>query len=36
MALTGVPVSPAELGVFPTITLLNLVMAVLLLKNVQS
>ncbi len=36
MALTGVPISPVELGVFPTITLLNLVMAVLLLKNVQS
>ena len=35
MVLAGVPASPIELAVFPTITLLNLVMAVLLLKNIK-
>jgi len=33
MARVGVPVSAVELGVFPALTLLNLIMAVLLLKN---
>jgi hypothetical protein len=36
MVLAGVSASPIELAVFPSITLLNLVMAVLLLKNIQK
>jgi len=36
MARVGVPVSAVELVVFPTITLVNLVMVVVLLKNVSS
>jgi hypothetical protein len=36
MALSGAPVSPVELVVFPSLTLINLVLAVLLLKNVQA
>ena len=36
MALNEVAVSPAELVMFPLITLLNLVMAVLLLKHVEG
>jgi hypothetical protein len=35
MALSGVAISPVELIVFPSLTLINLVMAVLLLKNVE-
>ena len=35
MALSGVEISPVELGIFPSLTLLNLVMAVLLLINVD-
>jgi hypothetical protein len=31
----GVPVSVVELGVFPIITVLNLVLVVALLKNVK-
>jgi hypothetical protein len=34
MARVGVAVSMVELGIFPLLTLLNLIMAVLLLKNV--
>lgn len=34
MARVGVPVSVVELGVFPLLTLLNLVMAILLLRHV--
>ena len=34
MARVGVPVSVVELGVFPLLTLLNLVMAILLLKHI--
>jgi hypothetical protein len=36
MARVGVPVSVVELAVFPAITLANLVMASLLLKNIQE
>ncbi|HNT78948.1 MAG TPA: hypothetical protein PKH77_28415 [Anaerolineae bacterium] len=36
MAQVGVPVSAVELVVFPTITLVNLVMVVVLLKNISS
>ncbi|MCJ7701353.1 MAG: hypothetical protein MUO62_07205, partial [Anaerolineales bacterium] len=36
MARLGVPVSPVELGMFLLITALNLVLAVVLLKNVQA
>jgi len=36
MARLGVPVSVVELLVFPTITLINLVMVVILLKNISS
>jgi hypothetical protein len=36
MALSGVPVSPVELIVFPSLTLINLLLAVLLLKNVTA
>jgi hypothetical protein len=36
MALKGVPVSVIELGVFPTLTLLNAVMAVLLLRSIKD
>mgnify|MGYP001266104283 CR=1 FL=1 len=32
----GVPTSPVELGIFPTITVVNLVLAVLLLSNIDS
>jgi hypothetical protein len=35
MALSGVEISPVELSVFPSLTLLNLAMAVLLLINVD-
>jgi hypothetical protein len=35
MARVGVPVSVVELGVFPIITVLNLVLVVALLKNVK-
>lgn len=35
MARVGVPVTMVELGIFPIITLLNLVMVVALLKNVK-
>src|SRR3990172_6263920 len=35
MALNGVAINPVELLMFPLITLLNLVMAALLLKNVE-
>ena len=35
MARVGVPVTVVELGIFPTITLLNLVMVVALLKNME-
>lgn len=34
MARVGVPVSVVELGVFPAMTLLNLVMAVMLLRSI--
>lgn len=34
MARLGVPVSPIESGVFPTLALTNLVMTVILLKNI--
>lgn len=33
---SGVPTSVVELGIFPTITLVNLVLAVLLLSNIRS
>ena len=36
MARAGVPVSAAELVIFPAITLVNLVLAVLLLRNVSG
>lgn len=36
MARTGVPVSAAELVIFPAITLINLVLAVLLLRSVTA
>lgn len=36
MVRVGVPVSVVELGVFPLLTLLNLVMAILLLRNIKS
>lgn len=36
MARVGVPVSPVELVVFPTITLLNLGMTVVLLRNIHD
>jgi len=36
MARVGVPVSPVELVVFPAITLLNVVMVVMLLKNIED
>jgi hypothetical protein len=36
MVLKGVPVSPVELIVFPTITLINAILAVLLLKSVKT
>ena len=36
MARVGVPVSVVELVIFPTITLINLVMVVILLKNVSN
>ena len=36
MARLGVPVSVVELGVFPTITLVNLVMVVILLRNISE
>ena len=35
MARVGVPVSAVELAVFPTLTLINIIMAVLLLQNVD-
>lgn len=35
MALHGVPVSPVELGVFPTLTLVNAGLAIALLKNIR-
>jgi hypothetical protein len=36
MARVGVPVSPVELGVFPTLALANLVTVVILLKNIKT
>lgn len=36
MARVGVPVTVVELGVFPLLTLLNLIMAVLLLRNITA
>uniref|UniRef100_A0A7C1FGV6 Uncharacterized protein n=1 Tax=Caldilinea aerophila TaxID=133453 RepID=A0A7C1FGV6_9CHLR len=36
MARVGAPVSAVELGIFPIITLLNLIMAIALLRNVQA
>jgi hypothetical protein len=36
MVLKGVPASPVELAVFPTITLINAILAVLLLKSVKT
>jgi hypothetical protein len=36
MALVGVAISPVELIVFPAITLVNLLMAGLLLKNIDA
>jgi hypothetical protein len=36
MARVGVPTSPVELVIFPTITLVNTVMAVVLLKSVDA
>jgi hypothetical protein len=36
MARVGVPVSAVELGIFPTIALVNLVMVALLLKNTND
>jgi len=36
MARVGVPVSMVELGVFPSLTLLNLLMAILLLRNITA
>ncbi len=36
MTRVGVPVSPVELIVFPTIALINLVMVVLLLRNIKT
>lgn len=36
MARIGAPVSAVELGVFPIITLLNLIMAIALIRSVQS
>ncbi len=35
MARVGAPVTVVELAIFPTITLLNLVMVVALLKNME-
>ena len=34
MARMGVPVSVVELAVFPTITLVNLIMVIVLLRNI--
>jgi hypothetical protein len=36
MARLGVPTSPVELIVFPAITLINLAMSVVLLKNIRE
>jgi hypothetical protein len=36
LARMGVPVSVVELGVFPTITVINLVMVVILLRNISE
>lgn len=36
MARLGLPVSPVELGVFPAMALANLVMSVILLKNISE
>jgi hypothetical protein len=36
MARVGAPISIVELGIFPIITLLNLIMAIVLLRNVQA
>jgi hypothetical protein len=36
MVLAGVPASPVELVVFPTLTLINAILAFLLLKNVKT
>ena len=36
MARVGVPVSPIELGVFPTLALADLIMTVMLLKNIKA
>lgn len=36
MLRVGVPVSPVELGVFPAIALINLVMTVVLLRNITN
>jgi hypothetical protein len=36
MARVGVPVSVIELGVFPTMALVNLVMTIILLRNIKS
>jgi hypothetical protein len=36
MARLGVPTSPIELGIFPTLAVTNLVMTVILLKNIRA
>jgi hypothetical protein len=36
MARVGVPVSMVELGVFPTLALANLIMTIILLKNIKT
>jgi hypothetical protein len=36
MARVGVPVSAVELGVFPSMALINVVMTIVLLRNVDS
>jgi len=36
MARVGAPISVVELGIFPIITLLNLIMAIALLRSVQA
>jgi hypothetical protein len=35
MARVGVPISPIELVIFPTLTLVNMIMAGLLLKHIK-
>ena len=36
MARVGVPINAAEMAIFPTITLVNIVMVVILLKNLDE